>query len=176
MLNFGGWVLYLFAAGFFLLVIIWVIRRTIGYWGKVIRLYIAGRRNGLVFLPSASQMGLGLTMFPVLGLLIWFYVSMVVLQMVQVVRFDNQQIELVYRWPWLNHKIPYHSITSVRLKDAPSRFAIPGIRPKDGFPVEIVITTSNGAYVIGPQPPELRNRIILIYSEIEKHSREFATN
>lgn len=99
---------------------------------------------------------------------------MVVLQRVQVVRFDDQVVVLRYRWPWLDQTIPYHSIRNIKLADDRPFLTLSGAHPDNGFPVKIVIAAVNQNFEINTGPAEWRHKAEAIYLELQRHSSEFS--
>jgi hypothetical protein len=125
-------------------------------------------------LIRAPDIAAGLIMLVGLAVLLFCFGRMVVFQLVQVVRFDSGQVELIYRWPWLNKTIPYRSIQQVELSGAPPALMLPGSHPRHGIPVKIVISTRYRRYEIDSGSAALRSKAKAIYDELQRHSAEFA--
>jgi hypothetical protein len=177
LLGAGGWMLYIFATCFLLGVIAWIGYFTFGYWFSAGRLFLLSRqREGRGFHHGWWEKALGIGMAIVLAIFLWMFVKLIVFQLVQVVRFDDHELTLVYRWPWLDETIPYHSITKIEIVDTPPSLTLPWSHPRGGFPVTIKITTRDRVYSIYSGSTQLRPKAKAIYDEIQRHSAEFDRN
>jgi hypothetical protein len=103
------------------------------------------------------------------GVLVWIFFYLFIFEGAQVVRFEDHQITLIYRWPWLTTNITYNDIEKIELEKGMTR-------PSRGMmlpPLKIAIITKRKTYEINPSY-KLRDQAQAIYDELLRHQQEFS--
>ncbi len=174
MTGFTGWLQYLLAAVLMLSVAIGVGYKAGRFWIGTFHIRALARRQGRRA-PRASlwEWLIGGTLIVLPAIFILMFIKLIILPIVEVVRFNDQAVTLVYRWKWLNKTIPYDTVKKVELADDISPLKLFGGRPRGGYPLKVVITTDAHTFEVNRGSNRWRGKAEDIYHELNRHASDF---